>query len=415
MKQMLILGGGTGGTIMANKFAKTLDRREWEITVIDRDRNHYYQPGFLFIPFGIYGKDDVVKPKARFFTPEVNLLFEEVEKIKPEENHIILKNGKSVAYDILIIATGSKIQPEEIPGLKDKLWNKDIFNFYTYEGALKLAEKFRRWEGGRLVLNVADMPIKCPVAPLEFVFLADWYFDEVRHMRNKVEITYVTPLAGAFTKPKATKMLSGLLEKKNINVIPDFYLERVDNDHKKLISFDEKEVEFDLLVSIPTNKGDDVIERSGMGDEDELNFIPTDKHTLQSPEYENVFVIGDATNVPASKAGSVVHFMADILYENVLSYLDGRLLEARFDGHANCFIETGYGKAALIDFNYETEPLPGKYPLPGIGPLELLAESKANHYGKLMFRWLYWHMLLKDRPIPIDSHLSLAGKILEDA
>ncbi len=414
MKHLLIVGGGTGGTILLNKFTKFLDRKDWEITIVDRDKNHYYQPGFLFIPFGIYNKHDIVKPKMSFYPAGVNAIFEEVDQVLPKENRVLLKNSSSLKYDILIMATGAQVHPEETPGLKEKLWYKDIFDFYSYEGAIKLAEKFRKWEGGKLVLNVADMPIKCPVAPLEFVFLADWYFSEIRHIRNKVEITYATPLAGAFTKPKATKMLSGLLEKKGIKVVPDFYLEHVDNKEKKLVSYDGQELSFDLLVSIPTNKGDELIEKSGMGDEDDLNFIPTNKKTLQSPAYENIFVIGDASNVPASKAGSVVHFMADVLYHNVLSYMEGNALSAEFDGHANCFIETGYDKAALIDFNYTTEPLPGKFPLPGVGPLDLLAESKANHYGKLMFRWIYWHMLLKDRELPFDSPMSMAGKIEEN-
>ncbi|MCU0369408.1 MAG: hypothetical protein MUF39_11330 [Cyclobacteriaceae bacterium] len=233
-------------------------------------------------------------------------------------------------------------------------------------------------------------------------------------MRDKVEITYVTPAAGAFTKPKATIMLSKLLEEKQVKVIPDFYLQRVDNERKVIISYDEKEVPFDLLVSIPVNKGDQVIENSNLGDEDGLNFVPTDKHTLQSKKYENMFVIGDATNVPASKAGSVVHFEAEILIENILSYINGQPLEAKFDGHANCFIETGHGKATLIDFNYDTEPLPGKFPFAGVGPMDLLKVTRANHYGKLAFKWVYWHMLITGKKLPVSTHMSMSGKLVEN-
>ena len=154
--------------------------------------------------------------------------------------------------------------------------------------------------------------------------------------------------------------------------------------------------------------GDDVIERSGMGDE--FQFVPTDKHTLKADNYDNVFVIGDATNLPSSKAGSVAHFEADILLENILSAIDGRELKAKFDGHANCYIESGFGKGILIDFNYDTEPLPGKFPLPGIGPFSLLEETKMNHYGKVMFRWMYWNLLLKGSELPIESHMTMAGK-----
>ncbi|HEY5691824.1 MAG TPA: FAD/NAD(P)-binding oxidoreductase [Cyclobacteriaceae bacterium] len=411
MKNILILGAGTAGTMMANKLHKTLNHREWQITIVDRDEQHYYQPGFLFIPFGIYQPEDIVKPKADFIPDGVEFIVSEINKIKPERNEVGLDNGRFLRYDLLIIATGTIPVPEETQGLKGKLWYKDIFDFYTYEGTTKLAKKLQKWNGGKMVINLAETIIKCPVAPLEFAFLADAYFTEIG-IRDKVEISFVTPLSGAFTKPKATKMLSQLLNEKNIKVVPDFYLERVDEDRKVLVSYDEQEVPFDLLVSIPVHKGDEVIERSNLGDEDGLNFIPTDKETLKSKTLENVFIIGDATNVPASKAGSVAHFEGEILLENILSYINGQPLEAKFDGHSNCFIETGYGKAALIDFNYTTEPLPGVYPWPVVGPMGLLKVTRANHYGKLMFKWVYWHMLLTGKKLPVSTNMSMAGKEL---
>jgi sulfide:quinone oxidoreductase len=194
-------------------------------------------------------------------------------------------------------------------------------------------------------------------------------------------------------------------------VVPDFYTMSIDNDRKVLISYEGNEVPFDLLATVPVNKGDHMIEESGLSDDDGLNFVPTDKYTLQSKKFENVFVIGDATNVPASKAGSVAHFEGEILLENILHYIKGEPLSAKFDGHSNCFIETGHGKAALIDFNYDTEPLPGKFPLPFVGPMNLLEVNHANHLGKLMFKWVYWHMLLTGRSLPVPSHMSMAGKI----
>jgi len=215
-------------------------------------------------------------------------------------------------------------------------------------------------------------------------------------------------MSGAFTKPVATKMLSELLEEKNINIIPDFYMESVDNDNKKIISYDEREVPFDLLTVVPVNMGSDMVERSGLGDD--MNFVRTDKFTLQSQDFENIFVLGDAANIPTSKAGSVAHFAGEILTENLLSAMEGRPLTAKFDGHANCYIETGYGKGALIDFNYDTEPLPGTFPLPGIGPFGLLKNTKINHYGKILFRWIYWHMLLKGKELPIEANMTMAGK-----
>lgn len=409
MKKILILGGGTGGTIMANKLRKVLERDEWEITLVDKQKTHYYQPGFLFIPFGIYNKYDVIKPKSDFFPAGINVIYTPIDRIDGDNNKVILEDGKVLNYDFLIIATGTQIRPDETPGLNEELWYKSIFDFYTIEGAVALREFFKSWEGGHLVLNIAEIPFKCPVAPLEFVFLADAYFHEIG-IRDKVEISYVTPLPGAFTKPQATKMLGELLDEKNIKVIPEFYLERVDNKNKKIISYDEQEIPFDLLTIVPVNMGSDIIERSGLGDD--LNFVPTDKYTLRSEKYENIFVLGDASNIPTSKSGSVVHFSSDVLFENLMSAIEGRPLMAKFDGHSNCYIETGFGKGSIIDFNYDTEPLPGTFPLPGIGPFGLLKNTKMNHYGKVLFRWMYWHILLKDKQLPIESEMSMAGKKL---
>ena len=407
MKKLVILGAGTAGTMMANKLRRELDKNEWDITIIDKNEDHYYQPGFLFIPFGVYSEEDVVKPKASYLPKDVNFIIEEIENIDTESNSVILSNVDKIEYDYLIIATGTDIVPSEIEGLQGDLWRKSIFDFYTLDGAVALSEFFKTWEGGKLVLNIAEMPIKCPVAPLEFVFLADDYFKK-RGMRDKVEITLVTPLDAAFTKPIAAQELGTFLEDKNINIVTEFNIGRVDNEEKKIVSWDEVEVEFDVLVSIPTNMGSSVIENSGLGDE--LNFVPTNKHTLQSNEHENIFVIGDATNLPSSKAGSVAHFEADILFENILSAIHGKPLEAEFDGHANCFIESGDGKGLLIDFNYQTEPLPGKFPIPKVGPFSLLKESRMNHLGKMGFKWFYWNALLKGRDLPMEPEMSMAGK-----
>lgn len=409
MKRLLILGAGTGGTIMANKMRKALAREDWDITIVDQHKTHYYQPGFLFIPFGMYGKKDVIKPKSDFFPVGVNVIYSKIDKIEPDDNSVLLEGGVVLNYDYLIIATGTRTAPEEVDGLKGDLWYKNIFDFYTIEGALALADYFKTWKGGKLVINIAELPFKCPVAPLEFAFFADAFFTE-RGMRDKVDITYVTPLPGAFTKPRATKMLGELLVQKNITIIPDFNIMEVDNENKKIVDYGGTEVEFDCLVSIPTNMGDPMIERSGMGDD--LGFVPTDKHTLQSKRAENIFVIGDAADVPTSKAGSVVHFEADILEENLLCAIENRPFTGHFDGHANCYIETGYGKGTLIDFNYDTEPLPGSFPFPGLGPFGLLKVSRMNHYGKLIFRWIYWHILLKGKEMPIDSEMQMAGKKL---
>ncbi len=408
MKKLLILGAGTAGTMVANRLSRMLEDDAWQITVVDQSETHYYQPGFLFIPFGIYGKRDVVKPRRDFIPPGVEMIVSPVEVIEPDRNRVRLAQGaRYLDYDFLVIATGAHIRPDQTLGLAEHEWRRSIHDFYTLEGALALAQHLRTWQGGRLVVNVVDNPIKCPVAPLEFLMLADWFFRE-RNMRDRVELIYATPLSGAFTKPIAARHLGGLLEEKGIQVVPDFMIERAEPDAKKIVSYDEQEVEYDLLVSVPLNMGDEVIARSGLGDV--LNYVPVDKHTFLSSQYPNVFALGDAAAVPTSKAGSVAHFAVECFAENFVRYADGLEMTHAFDGHANCFIESGFGKGLLIDFNYDVEPLPGRYPLPGVGPFTLLEESEVNHWGKLMFRWMYWHILLKGKELPLPALMSMAGK-----
>jgi len=408
MKELLILGAGTAGTIMANKLARRLPGDAWRVRVVDEAAEHFYQPGFLFLPFGLYTERDVVRPKRRFLPRGVEFVQAAVDRIEPERNRVRLASGVELPYDLLIIATGTRPVPEQVEGMADGDWRRRVHEFYTFEGAQALAAALRDWRGGRLVVHVSEMPIKCPVAPLEFAFLADWWLTE-KGLRDKTELVYVTPLSGAFTKPIASQVLSGLLERKRIRVVSDFAVARVDNDRHALVSWDEREVPYDLLVTVPPNLGAAMIERSGLGDE--MNYVPTDRHTLQARGHENIFVIGDATDVPTSKAGSVAHFEAEVLTENVLARIRGEPLPERFDGHANCFIESGFGKGFLLDFNYRLEPVPGRFPFPKIGPLALLGESRLNHWGKLAFKWVYWHLLLRGWPIPfVDHQMSLAGK-----
>jgi sulfide:quinone oxidoreductase len=349
----------------------------------------------------------VIKPKRDFVPPHGKLIQSSVELIEPEHNRVRLQDGQTLDYDFLIIATGTDIHPEETPGLGEDEWGRSIHTFYSFEGALALEEKLSAWQGGRMVVNVVENPIKCPVAPLEFLMLADAYFHK-RGMRDRVEIVYATPLPGAFTKPVASKLLGDLLVQKGIQVEPEFMIEHVDPEARKIVSYDEREVGYDLLVSIPLNKGADVVGRSGLGDE--LNYAPVNKYTFLSDKFANIFVLGDASNAPASKAGSVAHFAIDLFAENFLRYTKGQELVPNFDGHANCFLESGFGKGLLIDFNYTQEPLPGRYPLPGVGPFTLLEESEMNHWGKLMFRWMYWNILLKGQELPLAPTMSMAGK-----
>jgi len=408
VKTFLILGAGTAGTMMANKIARRLDLEEWKIIIVDREPAHYYQPGFLFVPFGYYTKEDVTKTKKQFISNKVEFVISDIERIDPDNQKVFLTSGNRVIdYDHLVIATGTGLHPEETPGLTETGWRKNIFDFYTLDGALALHNFLQKWEGGRLVVHVTEMPIKCPVAPLEFSFLADYYLRQ-RGIRNRVDLVLATPLPGAFTKPKASAVLGGLLEKKGIMVVPDFNIMEVDNSKQVIRGYDEREVPYDLLVTIPLNMGASIISDAGMGDD--LNYVQVDKFTLQSKKWENIWAIGDANNIPASKAGSVSHFQMDGVIQNILHHIEGKELEDKFDGHANCYIESGFNKAFLIDFNYDVEPLEGTYPIPGIGPFSLLKETWINHLGKLFFRWMYWNLLLPGRKIPMPDKFSMVGK-----
>jgi len=407
MKRLVVLGAGTAGTMVVNKLRRCLDRAEWSITVVDQNGEHLYQPGLLLLPFGVYEPEELVKPRARFIPDGVDLVLAEVDRVDAPASTVQLADGRSLGYDYLVIATGTSPRPDQTPGMVDGEWRKSIFDFYTLDGATALRDKLAGWEGGQLVVHVTEMPIKCPVAALEFAFLADAFFAE-RGMRDRVEITYVTPLEGAFTKPVASRHLGGMLTERKIALEGDFAVDRVDPDAKTLISMDEREIPFDLLVTVPLNMGADLVARSGLGDE--LNYVPVDKHTLLCKAYPNIFAIGDASDIPASKAGSVAHFSVELFAKNFVEHVAGREMTHLFDGHANCFIESGHGKGLLIDFNYDTEPLTGRYPIPGVGPFTLLEESHANHLGKLGFRWAYWHLLLRGRPVPVPALMSMAGK-----
>ena len=391
----------------ANKLRKALKTAEWKITVVDQDNKHIYQPGLLLLPFGVYEPKDLIKERDQLFARGIDVVRGEIDRVNAAENTVALLDGTTLTYDYLVIATGTSPRPDQTPGMDGDEWHKSIFDFFTLEGSIALRDKLATWQGGKLVIHITEMPIKCPVAPLEFSFLADAFFEE-RGMRDKVEITYVTPLEGAFTKPVASEHLGNMLDDRNITVEPDFMIESIDDERKVMISMDEREVPFDLLVTIPLNMGADYIARSGLGND--LNYVPVDKQTLLSKKYDNIFAIGDASDIPASKAGSVAHFSIDLFAENFVDHVAGKPMKELFDGHANCFIESGHGKGLLIDFNYDTEPLPGTYPLPGVGPFSLLKESRINHWGKLGFRFAYWHILLPGRPMPVSSLMSMAGK-----
>ena len=406
-KQIVIIGGGTGGTMTANRLSRRFRPGEAEIHVVDRDNRHVYQPGLLFVPFGLTSLDEIVRPRRRQLRNDTVFHETEVAWVELDRDEVVLLDGAVLPYDVLVIASGARLQPDETEGLTGPGWNERVFTFYEPDSAGRLRRALERFQGGRLVVNLVDMPVKCPVAPLEFAFLADWHLRE-RGIRGRTELIYATPLDSAFTKATCAEHLSFLLEEKTIELVTEFSAGEVDGAGGKLTSFDGRTLDFDLLVTVPLHGGAAYVERTP-GLADALGFVPTDKATLQTTVKPNVFALGDATDLPTSKAGSVTHFEAEILSENVARYFGDRELEHGFDGHANCFIETGFHKALLIDFNYDVEPLPGHFPSP-LG-LPLLKESRLNHLGKLAFQWVYWHALLPGREIPgIGPAMPTRGK-----
>jgi sulfide:quinone oxidoreductase len=406
-QRIVILGAGTGGTMMANRLRKAHSLDDVEIVVVDRDDDHVYQPGLLFVPFGLARPAEITRPRATQLRNGIDLRRSEIDRVDLDAAAVHLADGAPLAYDTLVIATGAELLPEDTEGMTGPGWGERVFTFYEPAGAQGLAAALASFPGGRLVVNLVDMPIKCPVAPLEFAFLADWYLRE-RGVRERTELVYATPLDAAFTKPVASEHLASLLVEKDIELVTEFNAGEVDGANGILASYDGRKLDFDLLVTVPLHGGAAFLDRSpGLGDA--LGFVPTDRRTLQASARPNVFALGDATDLPTSKAGSVTHFEAEVLAANILSYLAGAELTPGYDGHANCFIETGFHKALLIDFNYDTEPLPGHFPT--VFGLPLLRESRVNHLGKLAFQWLYWHVLLPGREVPgIGPEMPRHGK-----
>jgi len=413
MKRLLILGAGTAGTMMAHKMRRRLKVSEWDITVIDKSEKHYYQPGLIFVPFKLHGYTDEkgsVKNTKDLLPKDVNFINKPITRLDPENNRVETAD-ESFEYDWLILGLGCRIAPEEVPGLEEG-YGKNVFYYYTMPSALDMQKALEDFDGGRLVLNIAEYPIKCPIAPIEFICLADYFF-HLKGIRHKVDLEVVTSAQGVFTKPVAGRMLGDMFKAKGIKVTPNFPVAEVRSDQGKIISHDGQEVRFDFLASIPPNVGAEVIDQAGMGNGN--GYALTHPNTLKSQKYDNIYVIGDCTNVNTSKAGSVAHFEAGIVERNLLREMEGRAPLPDFDGHSNCFIETGFKKAHLIDFNYKQEPIPGRFPLPTFGPFSLLKETRLNHMGKLFFRWFYWNMLLSDLvdlEMIIPTSMSYLGKDL---
>ncbi len=409
MRRIVILGTGTGGTPVANRLRRALAPDDASIVCVDRDDDHLYQPGLLYVPFGRRTLPSLTRSRRAQLHHGVDFVQGEVDAVDLGARAVRLADGRSLDYDYLVVAAGATLAPDATEGLTGPGWMERVFTFYSPAGAAALGEALGRFTSGRLVVAVLDTSRACPVAPLEFTFLAEDALTR-RGVRDHVEITYLTPLAGAFTQPLAARRLASLLAERGVDLVSFFAAASVDGAAGRITGDDGRRVDFDLAVVVPAHRGPAFVPRSpGLGDA--RGFVPVDERTLQLPGHPEVFALGDVTGRSTSRVGSVAHFEGEVVVANLVAAFDGRPPLARFDGHTNCFLELGRHEALLIDFNRDVEPLPGHYPGP-VG-LPLLAPSRLDHLGKRAVESLYWHALLPGRSIPgVASPMPRRGKRL---
>lgn len=372
--RIVVLGGGVGGTLLANLLAKKLKRSEAEITVVDATGKHVYQPGWLYLPFGEAAPSSLVKPERSLLRSAVNLVVADAETIDAAARSVVMRDGSSIPYDTLIIATGARIAPDEVAG-----FSEGAHHFYSEEAALKLKDALAAFTGGKLVIGVADIPYKCPPAPLEFAFKVE---DELtrRGIREQTEITYLSPINRAFTIESVSTFVTPMLEERGIACETFFNTEAIDPERKIVSSLEGTEIPYDLLVLIPPHRGAEVVMTSGLGDAQ--GWVSTDRHTMQVKGQPDIFAIGDATDIPVSKSGSAAHFEAKALVERLTARVHGTTPsdDAVYDGHVLCFLETGRGQASQLVFDFEHPPSPP-------------APSHFYHYEKMLFNRVYWYIV----------------------
>ncbi|MBK7400004.1 MAG: FAD-dependent oxidoreductase [Myxococcales bacterium] len=396
MKRLLVLGAGTAGTIFANRMRKHLPDR-WTISVVDGDPVHVYQPGLLFLPLGAHDEHRITRPRAR--TLDVEWVREEVFRVDADKKQVTLLDDTVLSYDVLVIASGARPRPDLVRGLVGEDWHRDAFDFFTLGGAQALRHAIARFHAGRFVVQIVEPPVKAPFAALELCFLADELFRK-RGTRKDIEITLTTAYPATFEWPLAAQTFGRLLEARDIHVQTSVFTKEIDRDARVIRTIEGRELPYDLLVAIPPHSGAAFIERSGIGDD--LAFVPTDPKTLGAKHLHEVFVLGDATDLDVPKVGSVAHYQAELLVENLVRHLHKKPLLGSYEGHASYFVETGGGKALLVDYDHDHEPHVGYFPT-GVGPIPMLQESRLAHYGKRAFRFLYWSGLLPGRPFPVGA------------
>jgi sulfide:quinone oxidoreductase len=384
MKRILILGGGVGGTLTANLLIKKLRRQvkagEVTITVVDQTGQHTYQPGFMYIAMGGERAEKLQRPERGLLDSRINLVVGEVAKVDEQAQVVHLHDGLPLAYDYLVLATGSRILPEAI-----EHFDTEAHHFYTAEAALKLRKALDAFKGGRIVVAIAGMPYKCPPAPLEVSFLIESELRD-RGLRDKSEVHFCSPIGRAFTIESVSEMATPIFEQKGIEVHTFFNVESIDPTRRVVQSLEGEDLPYDLLILVPPHKGQQFLMDSGLAPAPG-GWLPTDRATLQVGGRVNVFALGDATDLPLSKAGSTAHFEAPVVTERIAAAIEGRVVNHKhgdYLGKVMCFFEIGDGKGTLLQFDYEHPPRPPK-------------PNQLWHLGKIVFNKTYWHTVPKGR------------------
>jgi sulfide:quinone oxidoreductase len=375
MKRIVVLGGGIGGTTVANRIQRLLSREveqgQVEISVVDKEGIHAYQPGYLMVVFDKMRPEETRQEESRLLHRSIRLVKEEVSKIDAAGKKLLLAGGRSLPYDILVIATGSVLHPELCPGFAE-----GAHSFYDLDNAVKLRDQLRQFSGGRIVVTVAGMPYKCPVAPLEVTFMLDDYLRS-RGLRDKSEIHYTYPIPRVFGIETVAPVMQRLMTERGIQTHTPFNVQKVEAASRRLVGVEGESLDYDLLIGIPPHRGADVIAVSGLGDKG--NWVPTDKFTLRAENQNDIYVLGDATNIAISKAGSTADYEAETVAQSVAAQARGLPPSARYEGRVYCWIMTGLAQATYIKFDYQHPPHP---PTP----------SFAHYWNKMIYNRVYWDM-----------------------
>jgi sulfide:quinone oxidoreductase len=382
-----ILGGGVGGTILANLLARELHADEADIVLVDRSGHHIYQPGWLYIPFGTQEAEHLERKERSLLRDRIKLIIGDAHQLDLSKQQILLAADHSdqiterLHYDYLVFASGARIAPEEVPGLADALaTGNSVHHFYTQRGAERLRDALAEFDGGRIAVAIGGIPYKCPPAPLEFTFMLEAQLRQ-RGLRHKTEIAYYSPLPRAFSIESVSELATPLLDERGIKTEIFFNLESVDGQKRVMQSMEGQEAPYDLLVIVPPHRGALIAEKSGLTDRQ--GWLPTDRHTLVVKGQEHVYALGDVTDLPVSKSGSAAHFEAGVVAERITASIRGREVhprEGNYDGRVMCFMETGHAQATRIEFDYEHPPVP---PKPGW----------FYHMEKSLFNRAYWYLV----------------------